>query len=87
MKVQSFAVGSKVPTDKNKLLLQWKGPFLVETVVGQDDYGIKIGDKVKTFHANMLKQYVERQQSSKNTARENPQPGDTAVTQDVRFSK
>ena len=52
-KSRSFKVGSKVllllPTDKNKLLLQWKGPFVVESVVGVNDYGIRVGDKVKTF--------------------------------------
>ena len=64
-KSRSLKVGSKVllllPTDKNKLLLQWKGPFIVELVVGINDYGIRVGDKVKTFHANMLKEYVDRQ--------------------------
>ena len=64
-KLRSFKVGSKVllllPTDKNKLLLQWKCPFVVESVVGINDYGIRVGDKVKTFHANMLKEYVDRQ--------------------------
>ena len=64
-KSRSFKVGSKVllllPTDKNKLLLQWKGPFVIESVVGINDYGIRVGDKVKTFHANMLKEYVDRQ--------------------------
>ena len=63
-KSRSFKIGSKVllllPTDKNKLLLQWKGPFVVESIVGVNDYGINVGDKVKTFHANMLKEYVER---------------------------
>ena len=64
-KSRSFKIGSKVllllPTDKNKLLLQWKGPFVAESIVGVNDYGIKVGDKVKTFHANMLKEYVEKQ--------------------------
>ncbi|CAB4030732.1 vicilin-like seed storage At2g18540 [Paramuricea clavata] len=40
---------------------QWKGPFVVESIVRVNDYRIKVGDKVKTFHANMLKEYVERQ--------------------------
>ena len=57
-------VGYKVlillPTDKNKLPVQWKGPFEVETIVGTKDYGIQVGGKVKTFHANMLKKYIER---------------------------
>jgi hypothetical protein len=57
-------VGDKVlillPTDKNKLLMQWKGPFEVEKIVGTNDYGIQVGGKVKTFHANMLQKYIER---------------------------
>jgi hypothetical protein len=63
-KDRKFVVGDKVlillPTDKNKLLMQWKGPFEVEKIVGTNDYGIQVGGKVKTFHANMLKKYIER---------------------------
>ena len=48
-KSRSFKVGSKVLllllTDRNKLLLQWKGPFVVESVVGVHDYGIRVGTK------------------------------------------
>ena len=44
-----------LPTDKNKLLMQWKGLSKVEKTVGTNDYGIQINGKVKTFHANMLK--------------------------------
>ena len=73
-KSRSFKVGSKVllllPTDKNELLLQWKGPFVVESIVGVNDYGIRVGDKVKTFHANMLKEYIERQTSETAEAKE-----------------
>ena len=47
-------------TSENKQLMQGKGPFEVEKVVGLNDYGIKIGDKVKLFHVNMLKKYIER---------------------------
>ena len=63
-KDRKFVVGDKVlnllPTDKNKLLMQWKGPFEVEKIVGTNDYGIQVGGKVKTFHANTLKKYIER---------------------------
>ncbi|XP_060605940.1 uncharacterized protein K02A2.6-like [Ruditapes philippinarum] len=62
---RTFKKGSKVlvliPTKRNKLLLQWKGPFVVSEVVNKLDYRIDIGNnKIKTFHANMLKEYVER---------------------------
>ncbi|CAB3985470.1 zinc finger MYM-type 1-like [Paramuricea clavata] len=54
--------GGKVPSDKIDLLKE-SGKVLssLESNVGVNDYGIKVGDKVKTFHANMLKEYVERQ--------------------------
>lgn len=57
-------MGSRVlvllPTNRNKLLLHWKGPYRVTEVVNKLDYRIEIEGKVKTFHANMLKQYCER---------------------------
>ena len=45
-----------LPTDHNKLLLQWKGPFSVLAKLGQVDYRIDLGEgRTKTFHANLLK--------------------------------
>ncbi|XP_077863429.1 uncharacterized protein LOC144346761 [Saccoglossus kowalevskii] len=52
-----------LPTDNNKLLMQWKGPYVVEQVIGENDYRVRVGDKVKTYHINMLKLYVERETS------------------------
>ena len=49
-----------LPTDHNKLLLQWKGPFQVIRSVAADDYRLEIKGKQKTFHINMLKRYVTR---------------------------
>ena len=61
---RSFKVGSKVllllPTDHNKLLLQWKGPFTVLERPSRHDYKLDINGKTKMFHANLLKQYIER---------------------------
>lgn len=60
-----FGVGDKVllllPTDSNKLLLQWKGRYEVVEVVNRMDYEVDVNGVVNTYHANMLKQYVERQ--------------------------
>ena len=59
-----FDVGDKVlsllPTDSNKLLLQWKGPYELVEVINRMDYKIDVNGVVSTYHANMLKQYVER---------------------------
>ena len=61
---RKFDVGDKVllllPTDSNKLLLQWIGPYEVVEVVNKIDYKKDVNGVVSTYHANMLKQYVER---------------------------
>lgn len=61
---RSLQVGDKalilMPTDNNKLLLQWKGPFEVVKKVDRVDYQLNIKGKVKTFHINLLKNYVEQ---------------------------
>ena len=64
-KRREFQEGDKVllllPTDTNKLLMHWKGPYEIMSRCGKgNDYRIKVNKKVKTFHANMLKKYIER---------------------------
>jgi len=56
-KPRSFGERDKVllPTDNNKLLMQWKGPFTVVSKVGVADYKIDVNGKLKTFHVNLLK--------------------------------
>ena len=65
-KVRKFQPGDKVlvllPTDHNKLLMQWKGPYEVSAVVGTNDYKVKVRDKLKVYHANLLKKYIEREE-------------------------
>ena len=39
--------------------MQWKCPFKVKECKGGDIYQIEINRKMKTFHINLLKQYVE----------------------------
>jgi hypothetical protein len=61
---RKLKVGEKVlllPTNANKLLMHWKGPYEVLEKVGELDYKITIKSKVKMFHINMLKSYVERE--------------------------
>nr|XP_034325279.1 uncharacterized protein LOC105323550 isoform X4 [Crassostrea gigas] len=50
-----------LPTASNKLLMQWRGPYIIVQKVGSVDYKIDVDGKLKTFHANMLKRYVDRQ--------------------------
>ncbi|GFO10967.1 Zinc finger protein [Plakobranchus ocellatus] len=44
--------------------MQWKGPFEIVTTVGINDYRINMGGKEKTFHANLLKGYIARDQNA-----------------------
>ena len=41
--------------------MQWRGPYTVESRVGANDYRVKIGSKMKTYHVNMLKKYISRE--------------------------
>lgn len=57
-----------LPTDKNKMIMQWKGPFLVLTRRNEVDYELDMGGRTKTFHINMLKKYEEREGSRQEQA-------------------
>ena len=61
---RKFDVWDKVllllPTERNKLLLQWKGPCEVVKIVNRMNYRVDVDGVVGKYHANMLKQYVER---------------------------
>ena len=50
-----------LPTDSNKLLMQWIGPYIMESLVGANDYRIKMLVKTKTLHVYMLKKYIARE--------------------------
>ena len=64
-RLRTMDVGERVlvmlPTDHNKLLLRWKGPYPIVEKVGLADYRIKIGDPHRLFHVNMLRNYVDRE--------------------------
>ena len=61
---RSFKMGDKVllllPTSSNKLLAEWKGPFEVIRKLNDVDYLVRIQDKERVYHVNMLKQFHER---------------------------
>ena len=64
-KPRRLEVGDQVlillPTDSNKLLMQRSGPYTVESLVGANNYRIKMCSKTKTYHMNMLKKYIARE--------------------------
>ena len=49
-----------LPTDSNKLLLQWRGPFEIVEVLNRVDYRVNVNGYIHTYHANILRLYVER---------------------------
>jgi hypothetical protein len=63
---RAFNAGDQVllllPTDNNKLIMQWKGPFTVLDKIAPNDYRIDLNGKPRVFHANMLKLYLCRGQ-------------------------
>ena len=63
-RMRSLDVGDQVlvmlPTSQNKLMMQWKGPYIVERKVGVADYHVRIGEHAKVFHMNMLRKYQDR---------------------------
>ena len=62
---RKFDVGDKVllllPSESNKVLLQWNGPCEVLEVVNTMNYKINVKGVINTYPANMLKLYVGRQ--------------------------
>ena len=63
-KVRKFNPGDKVlvllPTDHNKLLIHWKGPYDVSEVASLNDHEVKVKGNTKVYHANLLKKYHEQ---------------------------
>ena len=71
-KQRNFSKGDLVlvllPTDKNKLLMHWKGPFEIDSQIGANNYKVAMGGKLKTWHVNTLKRYFSRDTSAKGLA-------------------
>ena len=58
-KNRQFKVKHKVlvllPTEHNKLTLQWRGAYVVEEVVNRLDFKVEVNNKIKIYHDNLLK--------------------------------
>lgn len=69
---RDMKVGDKVlvllPTNANKLLMHWKGPYPIVEKLNRVDYKIDMGGKLKTFHANLLRRYKEREDNKVGVA-------------------
>ena len=56
-----------LPTSASKLLAKWQGPFVVKGRKGRVNYEVDMGERQKkcmTFHINMVKPWVEREEMS-----------------------
>ena len=65
-KARAFKEGEKVlvllPTNHNKMLLKWFGPYSITKKVREHDYLVETDKGVqKLFHVNLLRKFVERQ--------------------------
>ncbi|XP_070550990.1 uncharacterized protein [Ptychodera flava] len=67
-KERHFKVGERVllllPTEHDKLKMQWQGPYVVKEKVGPMDYRLEIKNKLKLYQANLLKNAVRREVES-----------------------
>ena len=54
-----------LPTNNNKLSMQWKGMYKIIQRMGDNGYKILVGNKKKNYHANMLKKYYTREDEAK----------------------
>jgi hypothetical protein len=74
-RARTMKVGDKVlgllPTDSNKLLMQWKDPFCVTRKLNKVDYQVDMEGKLKTFHVNLLKRYIDRENGEDDTSQSN----------------
>ena len=63
-----------LPTDNNKLIMQWKGPFSVTEKLNPYDYKVDVKGKIKTYHGNMLKKYYRREADLEETGNDEGMP-------------
>ena len=63
-KIRIFEPGVEVllllPKRKNKMQLEWQGPFKVLERIRNWDYKICVRGKKRLYHANLLKRYQRR---------------------------
>ncbi|XP_033739239.1 uncharacterized protein LOC117326590 [Pecten maximus] len=57
-----------LPTKRNKLEMQWRGPYIITERKGPMDYVVCIDGKQKVLHANLLRLYVQREMSGSSVS-------------------
>src|SRR6218665_3145992 len=66
-RLRTLQIGDRVkvllPIKRNKMLLKCTGPYEVVDRIGELDYRVKLDDgRLKTYHINMLKKDVNREE-------------------------
>lgn len=60
---RTFVSGDKVlillPTSSNKLLMAWKGPYMVDDLWEDTDFRVSINGKLMTYHVNIFKKFYQ----------------------------
>ena len=56
-------------TDSYKLLMQWRGQYIVESRAGANAYRMGMGSKTKIYHLNMLRQNIAKDDAITAVAR------------------
>ena len=49
-----------MPSNSNKLMASWEGPFTVLRRVNETNYEIDLGTRVTALHRNLLREWNER---------------------------
>ncbi|XP_060071934.1 uncharacterized protein LOC132551808 [Ylistrum balloti] len=57
-----------LPTKRNKLQMQWRGPYGIVERKGSMDYEVSVDGRRKVFHANLLRRYVQREGTGSSEA-------------------
>jgi len=51
-----------IPQSRNKLLMEWSGPYHVMSRNTEYNYGVKVRGKIRTYHINLLKKFISREE-------------------------
>ena len=70
-------------TDSIKLLMLWRGTYIVESRVRANDYRVKMRFKTKIYHVNVLTKYIAREPEVDVVYTSNKDDATTAVARVV----
>ena len=67
-RARTLQVGDEVliflPTKPSKLLMTWQGPGVIQERLGLNTYKVKLGNRIRNYHINHLRRYINREAPS-----------------------